>query len=36
MRREQGASISAAYPAVSAWLGRVGSDPGHVPIDWLP
>ena len=25
-----------AYPAVSAWLGRVRADPGHVPITWLP
>jgi glutathione S-transferase len=25
-----------AYPAVTAWLGRVANDPGHVPIDWLP
>ena len=22
------------YPAVTAWLDRVASDPGHVPIDW--
>lgn len=26
----------AAYPAVSAWLGRVRDDAGHVPIHWLP
>ncbi|CAN7693492.1 glutathione S-transferase family protein [Mesorhizobium amorphae] len=25
-----------AYPAVSAWLGRVETDPGHVPMEWLP
>jgi glutathione S-transferase len=25
-----------AYPAVSAWIGRVENDPGHVPMDWLP
>ncbi|MEQ1944002.1 glutathione S-transferase family protein [Mesorhizobium sp. VNQ89] len=25
-----------AYPAVTDWLGRVESDPGHVPMDWLP
>ena len=25
-----------AYPAVTAWLGRVSNDAGHVPIDWLP
>jgi glutathione S-transferase len=24
------------YPAVAAWLGRVESDPGHVPMAWLP
>ena len=26
----------AAYPAVSAWLGRVSADPGHVPMGWMP
>lgn len=26
----------AAYPSVSAWLGRVRGDAGHVAIDWLP
>ncbi len=25
-----------AYPGISAWLGRVASDPGHVAIDWRP
>ena len=25
-----------AYPAVGAWLRRVESDPGHVPMSWLP
>jgi glutathione S-transferase len=24
------------YPAVGAWLQRVASDKGHVPIEWLP
>lgn len=24
------------FPAVSAWLGRVASEPGHVPMTWLP
>ncbi len=24
------------YPAVSAWLGRVEADPGHVPMGWHP
>ena len=26
----------ADYPAVDAWLKRVESDPGHVPMSWLP
>ena len=26
----------AARPAVTAWLGRVEADAGHVPIGWLP
>ena len=26
----------ATYPGVSAWLERVRSDEGHVPIDWTP
>lgn len=25
-----------AHPAVSAWLGRVAADEGHVPIGWTP
>ncbi|MCV3206930.1 glutathione S-transferase family protein [Mesorhizobium sp. YC-39] len=25
-----------AYPAVAAWLKRVETDKGHVPIEWLP
>ena len=24
------------YPSVTAWLRRVETDPGHVPIGWLP
>ena len=24
----------ARYPAISAWLSRVASDPGHVPLEW--
>jgi len=24
------------YPAVRAWLARVASEPGHVPMDWQP
>jgi glutathione S-transferase len=24
------------YPAVGNWIGRVESDAGHVPMDWLP
>ncbi len=26
----------AAWPAVTAWLARIESDAGHVPIGWLP
>jgi len=26
----------AAFPGVSAWLGRVAEQPGHVTIDWVP
>ncbi len=26
----------APYPAIRAWLRRVASEPGHVPIDWQP
>lgn len=25
-----------SFPTVSAWLRRVETDPGHVPITWLP
>jgi glutathione S-transferase len=25
-----------AYPGISAWIARVASQPGHVPIDWVP
>ncbi|RVA01596.1 glutathione binding-like protein, partial [Mesorhizobium sp. M7A.F.Ca.US.001.02.1.1] len=32
---EQGGFQLDAYPAVSAWLGRVEADPGHVPIEWV-
>lgn len=24
------------YPAIRAWLARVASEPGHVPMDWQP
>ncbi|HZD90810.1 MAG TPA: glutathione S-transferase family protein [Pseudolabrys sp.] len=24
------------YPAIRAWLGRIASEPGHVPMDWQP
>jgi glutathione S-transferase len=24
------------FPAVRAWLARVGAQPGHVPMDWQP
>ncbi len=33
---EEGGFDLAAYPAVGAWLQRVESDAGHVPIGWLP
>ena len=28
--------LTATYPAVSAWLDRVRSHEGHVPIEWTP
>ena len=33
---EDGGFDLSAYAGVSAWLKRVESDPGHVPMDWLP
>ncbi len=24
------------FPGISAWLGRVAEDPGHVPMEWVP
>ncbi|HSC74160.1 MAG TPA: glutathione S-transferase family protein [Gaiellaceae bacterium] len=30
---EEGGFSLEPYPAVNAWLGRVASEPGHVPID---
>jgi glutathione S-transferase len=33
---EEGGFDLAAYPAVSAWLGRVAGTPGFVPLDWRP
>ncbi|WP_315924275.1 glutathione S-transferase family protein [Mesorhizobium sp. SP-1A] len=33
---DQGGFQLDAYPAVTAWLKRVETDPGHVPIEWLP
>ena len=33
---EEGGFDLSAYPAVTAWIGRVENDPGHVPMDWLP
>jgi glutathione S-transferase len=30
---DEGGFDLAAYPAVRAWLERVASQPGHVPID---
>ncbi len=33
---EDGGFELAAFPALSAWLTRVASQPGHVPMDWRP
>ncbi|MBX3581430.1 MAG: glutathione S-transferase family protein [Rhizobiaceae bacterium] len=35
MAHEGGFDLS-GHPSVLAWLRRVESDPGHVPIGWLP
>jgi glutathione S-transferase len=31
-----GFDVGMGRPGIAAWLERVASDPGHVPIDWLP
>ena len=33
---EEGGYDLSAYPGIGAWLERVTSEPGHVPIDWAP
>jgi len=33
---EEGGFDLSAYPGVEAWLARVASQPGHVPIEWRP
>jgi glutathione S-transferase len=33
---EEGGYDLAAYPGIRAWVARVASRPGHVPIDWRP
>lgn len=33
---EEGGYDLGAYPGITAWLARVASQPGHVPIDWRP
>jgi glutathione S-transferase len=33
---EEGGYDLSAFPGVSAWLLRIASQPGHVPIDWRP
>jgi glutathione S-transferase len=33
---EEGGFDLSAYPGISAWMERVASQPGHVPIDWRP
>jgi glutathione S-transferase len=35
-RAEEGGYDLAPYPRVQAWLERVASRPGHVPIGWRP
>jgi glutathione S-transferase len=33
---DEGGYELSAFPGVTAWLKRVASQPGHVPIDWRP
>ena len=33
---EEGGYDLNAFPGISAWLARVASEPGHVPIEWAP
>ena len=33
---EKGGFDLGQFPAVQAWLARVKSDPGHVPLEWRP
>jgi glutathione S-transferase len=33
---EEGGYDLNSYPGIRAWLARVASQPGHVPIEWLP
>ncbi len=33
---EEGGYDLSAYPGIRAWLKRVASQPGHVPIEWSP
>ena len=33
---EKGGFDLSQFPAVQAWLRRVSSQPGHVPLEWKP
>jgi glutathione S-transferase len=33
---EEGGYDLKPYPGITAWIARVASQPGHVPIDWVP
>jgi glutathione S-transferase len=33
---EEGGYDFSAFPGVAAWIKRVASEPGHVPIEWRP
>jgi glutathione S-transferase len=33
---EKGGFDLGKYPGISAWLKRVASEPGHVPLEWRP
>ena len=35
-RAELGGYDLSAFPGVKAWVTRVASQPGHVPIEWRP
>jgi glutathione S-transferase len=35
-KAEEGGYELSKYPGIEAWLARVASRPGHVPLDWRP